>query len=61
MDFNGATREGLLMTFDEWYNENGWWIENNVQDQTEGHWPNLEKYLKLAWDASRQNMTTKDI
>ena len=49
------------MTFDEWYNENGWWIENNVQDQTEGHWPNLEKYLKLAWDASRQNMTTKDI
>lgn len=54
-------RKTMGKTFEEWYSENGWWIENNVQDQAEGHWADLEKYLKLAWDASRENMTTRDI
>lgn len=49
-------------TFEEWFNENGFSLSGDVYYDGD-YFSNLEfkKALNKAWDASRNNMTYKDI
>ena len=54
----------MAKTFEEWYKENEY-LDDLVYDPDyfDGvfSYAEFEKALKMAWDASRQNMTTRDI
>ena len=53
------------MTFDEWYLKNCFRFEEEIYkvDQYDSWFSlsGMERVLKEAWEASRQNMTYKDI
>lgn len=55
-------------TFEEWYgnqNDDGWTLQDEIEEALENRmWDthlSVKYLLKEARDASRQNMTTKDI
>ena len=55
-------------TFEEWYSnqdDDGWTLQDEIEEALENRiWDthlSVKCLLKEAWDASRQNMTTRDI